>query len=41
MLKLNKNQIDNLEKVKDRRDLCEKIYNYTLDNKRIFSRISS
>lgn len=25
MLKLNKNQIDSLEKVKDREDLCEKI----------------
>ena len=36
MLKLNKNQIDSLEKVKDREDLCEKIYNYTLDNKESF-----
>ena len=28
MLKLNKNQIDSLEKVKDREDLCEKIYKF-------------
>ncbi|WP_111886110.1 hypothetical protein [Acinetobacter sp. CFCC 11171] len=36
MLKLNKNQIDSLEKVKNREELCEKIYNYLLDNKQSF-----
>lgn len=36
MLKLNKNQIDSLEKVKNSEELCEKNYNYLLDNKHSF-----
>lgn len=36
MIKLDKNQIDSLEKVKNREELCEKIYQYLLDNKESF-----
>ncbi|MCR6569681.1 hypothetical protein [Acinetobacter baumannii] len=36
MIKLNKNQIDSLEKVHDRQDLCEKIYQYLVENKDSF-----
>ncbi|MEJ7938226.1 hypothetical protein WKH77_10575 [Acinetobacter baumannii] len=40
MIKLDKNQIDSLEKVKDREELCEKIYLYLLDNKDSFKAYS-
>lgn len=36
MIKLDKNQIDSLEKVHDRKDLCEKIYKYLVENKDSF-----
>ncbi|WP_375037914.1 hypothetical protein [Acinetobacter sp. RW6] len=36
MIKLDKNQIDSLEKVKDREELCEKIYQYLVDKKDSF-----
>ncbi|UGQ27243.1 hypothetical protein [Acinetobacter calcoaceticus] len=36
MIKLDKNQIDSLEKVKDREELCEKIYQYLVDKKESF-----
>ncbi|XZY04319.1 hypothetical protein ACT4XO_00615 [Acinetobacter baumannii] len=36
MIKLDKNQIDSLEKVHDRKDLCEKIYQYLVDKKESF-----
>jgi hypothetical protein len=36
MIKLDKNQIDSLEKVKDREELCEKIYQYLVAKKDSF-----
>jgi len=36
MIKLDKNQIDSLEKVQDKEELCEKIYSYLIDNKESF-----
>ncbi|MGR2824127.1 hypothetical protein FY048_01080 [Acinetobacter sp. 1124_18A] len=36
MIKLNKNQIDSLEKVKDREELCEKIYQHLVEKKASF-----
>ncbi|HCA5286827.1 hypothetical protein OHV99_18145 [Acinetobacter baumannii] len=36
MIKLDKNQIDSLEKVKDREELCEKIYQYLVEKKDSF-----
>ncbi|MDW3026356.1 hypothetical protein R5H28_07490 [Acinetobacter baumannii] len=36
MIKLDKNQIDSLEKVHDRQDLCEKIYQYLIEKKDSF-----
>lgn len=36
MIKLDNNQIDSLERVKDRAELCEKIYNYLLDHQASF-----
>lgn len=36
MIKLDNNQIDSLERVKDREELCEKIYNYLLDHQSSF-----
>lgn len=40
MIKLDKNQIDSLEKVKDREELCEKIYLYLVNNKESFKAYS-
>lgn len=37
MIKLDRNQIESLEKVQDRQDLCEKIYSYLLEHKTSFS----
>jgi hypothetical protein len=37
MIKLNQNQIESLEKVQDRTDLCEKIYSYLLEHKASFN----
>ncbi|OTG88412.1 hypothetical protein B9T31_02050 [Acinetobacter sp. ANC 4558] len=36
MMKLDQTQIDSLESVKDRKELCEKIYSYILANKESF-----
>ncbi|EPJ3660166.1 hypothetical protein [Acinetobacter baumannii] len=40
MIKLDKNQIDSLEKVQDREELCEKIYLYLVDKKESFKAYS-
>ncbi|WP_336040708.1 hypothetical protein [Acinetobacter calcoaceticus] len=36
MIKLDKNQIDSLEKVQDRQVICEKIYQYLVEKKDSF-----
>ena len=36
MIKFNKNQIESLENVKNREELCEKIYAYILSHKDSF-----
>ncbi|HEC0039567.1 hypothetical protein [Acinetobacter baumannii] len=37
MIKLDPKQIESLEKVQDRQDLCEKIYSYLVEHKTSFS----
>ncbi|EXB85297.1 hypothetical protein APC04_03860 [Acinetobacter baumannii] len=37
MIKLDPKQIESLEKVQDRQDLCEKIYSYLVEHKPSFS----